>query len=281
MAHGVRDDPAVLELLGLRVDEAGGRGELTVGPSVLNSFGVLWGGCGLAAAIALGETVLGRAALWATVQYISPIGAAERLQLTLDVGNHGRGFTQAAVRGTVGDRLALLATGTFGGRLAAAPLVEDGQLVLAPTGVTPPDEAADDRSANARTGLRAQFHQRWAEHCEQPAAGRATLWLRPRRPVPASVALLAIMADLAPAALTAAVGADVAAVSLDNSIRVGPGVGGLSAGSGTGWILLDVQVEAFVRGVGQFNARMFDENGRLMATAGQSALVRSRPAAQS
>jgi len=39
-------------------------------------------------------------------------------------------------------------------------------------------------------------------------------------------------------------------------------------------VLLDTQVEAFTRGVAQINARAFDENGNLLAIAGQSTLVR-------
>jgi acyl-CoA thioesterase len=67
-------------------------------------------------------------------------------------------------------------------------------------------------------------------------------------------------------------------VSLDNSIRLGhdPGAG---RAAGSGWVLLDVQVETFVRGVAQLNARMFDQDGRLLATAGQSALVRRHSSA--
>ncbi|WP_397428721.1 hypothetical protein [Pseudofrankia sp. BMG5.37] len=41
-----------------------------------------------------------------------------------------------------------------------------------------------------------------------------------------------------------------------------------NSGPAGGWVLLDISVEAFVRGVAQLHARMFDEDGRLLATAG-------------
>src|SRR5262245_43211265 len=114
-------DVGAYRLLGLRVDSELGRGEVPVRPQVLNMSGTLCGGVGLAAAIALGERTLGRDVLWASVQYISPIRAGERLVLEVEAGRRGRVLTQAVVRGTVDGRPALLATGTFGDATAETP----------------------------------------------------------------------------------------------------------------------------------------------------------------
>jgi acyl-CoA thioesterase len=258
-----------------------------VGPDLLNSGGTLWGGCGLSAALAVGEEVLGRGALWATVQYISPIVAGERLELHLEIGRHGRGLSQAAVRGTVDGRPALLATGTFGGRDDARGNEFERQFVAPPDDVPAPDRCPDQAASrtppSTRTGLKAQIEQRWAlpvgpRMDGTPGVGRSAVWMRLRRPLPTSVVALALMADFAPAALSEALGVPTYGVSLDNSIRLGhdPGAGRTA---GSGWVLLDVQVETFVRGVAQLNARMFDQDGRLLATAGQSALVRRHSSA--
>jgi acyl-CoA thioesterase len=74
------------------------------------------------------------------------------------------------------------------------------------------------------------------------------------------------MADFAPAALTEALGEPTYGVSLDNSIR-------FAGMAQTEWILLDIQVEAVFRGVAQIAARMFSQDGQLLAIAGQSAMT--------
>jgi acyl-CoA thioesterase len=262
-------DRELRDFLGLSVDSDTGRGVLVVANHLLNGRGGLWGGCGLSAAIAMGESGLGRGCVWATVQYVAPIAGGERLDLVLDVGQHGRALSQAAVRGMVGDRLALLATGTFGGGRG-----EPMQFV-SPPDVPGPEDCAERRPPRAlpRAGLLSELEQRAPGRAGprplrgQPGTGRTVLWMRFRRGLPMSPGALAILADLAPSAIAEAVGDQVFGVSLDNSIRV-------ADASETEWVLLDVQVEAIIRGVAQINARMFDRAGRLLAIAGQSARIR-------
>jgi acyl-CoA thioesterase len=100
-----------------------------------------------------------------------------------------------------------------------------------------------------------------------------------REPVPLSVVTLAVLADFAPAGLSVALGAPTFGVSLDNSIRVSYDLAAQADSTGTAaqghpWVLLDVEVATIARGIAQLHARMFDENGRLLATAGQSAVAR-------
>ncbi|WP_083749629.1 acyl-CoA thioesterase domain-containing protein [Frankia sp. CcI49] len=289
---GVPRDLAAEKLLGLRVDPALGRGEVLVVPQLLNSIGALWGGVGLAAAIGLCEEVLGRRALWASVQYISPIRCGERLELSLHAGRRGRGLTQAAVRGTVEGRQTLLVTGTFGGRAGNGPTADladdfgrDLQLATAPVGVRTPAQCPEytvrPELPGSAAGLLERVEQRWAtpttpELAGTPGNARTMLWLRSRVPLPLSAVVLAVLADFAPVAIGHARGVPTYGVSLDNSIRLAhispdPGAGDDSSSP---WILLDVRVEALVRGVAQLYARMFGEDGRLLATAGQSTLMR-------
>jgi acyl-CoA thioesterase len=257
-------------MLELTLDHDAGTGSMVVGGKLLNGAGSLWGGCGLSAAIAVGERTLGRDCLWATVQYVSPIVVRERLDLALEVGRHGHGLSQAAVRGTVGGRLALLATGTFGGAGATTT-----QFVAAPTDVPAPQDCPErvlpQSLRHAQTGMLSQIEQRWAYLPEREldgtvGAGRTAIWVRTRHPMATSSAALAVLADLAPAALTEAVGEMAYGVSLDNSIRVASMVQ-------TDWVLLDVQVEAVLRDVAQLAARMFSQDGQLLAIAGQSAMT--------
>ncbi|WP_131747595.1 thioesterase family protein [Frankia sp. Cppng1_Ct_nod] len=261
------DTATAHRMLGLTVDASAAGGSLVVDQRLLNSGGTLWGGCGLAVAMTVGETVLDRSCLWATVQYISPITVGERLDLHLDVGQHGRSLSQASVRGTVDGRLALLAMGTFGGR------PDHGrQFTTAPEEIPPPQ----DCPARSTTGLGrpmqgmlSQIEQRWARPLDptpgsNPGSGHCMLWARLRQPLVTSSVSLAILADLAPAAVTMAVTEPVYTLSLDNSLRVG-------RITQSDWVLVDARVDAVTRNVAQVNARIFDQGGQLLAIASQSA----------
>ncbi|WP_322768407.1 acyl-CoA thioesterase domain-containing protein [Frankia sp. Cr1] len=266
----------LLGFLGLSVDAEAGGGSLVAGPHLLNSGRTLWGGCGLAAAIAVTESILDRGCVWATVQYVSPIQAGACLNLQLEVGQHGRSLSQVAVRGMINDRLALLATGTFGGPTDGGPTVDGGvQFAGPPDDVPgPPDcpprtHTSSGRSVAEAGGMLAQIEQRWARPPRStldgsPGSGRAILWARLNQPMVTSTASVAILADLAPAAVIDAVGRPVYTLSLDNSLRVG-------RLAQTDWMLVDAQVEAVIGGVAQVSARIFDENGQQIATADQSA----------
>ncbi|WP_322750155.1 MULTISPECIES: thioesterase family protein [unclassified Frankia] len=266
----------LLGFLGLSVDAEAGGGSLVVGPHLLNSGRTLWGGCGLAAAIAVTESILDRGCVWATVQYVSPIQAGACLNLQLEVGQHGRNLSQVAVRGMINGRLALLATGTFGGPTDGGPTVDGGvQFAGPPDDVPgPPDcpprtYTSSGRSVAEAGGMLARIEQRWARPPRStldgsPGSGRAILWARLNQPMVTSTASVAILADLAPAAVIDAVGRPVYTLSLDNSLRVG-------RLAQTDWMLVDAQVEAVIGGVAQISARIFDENGQLIATADQSA----------
>lgn len=61
---------------------------------------------------------------------------------------------------------------------------------------------------------------------------------------------------------------------------VGPADGDTVGLSDGGWILLDVTVESVIGDVAQLSARVFDPAGRLLAVAGQSAILRRFPRAE-
>jgi acyl-CoA thioesterase len=84
------------------------------------------------------------------------------------------------------------------------------------------------------------------------------------------VAALAVLADMAPSGITEALGRPTFGTSLDNSIRAAR----IPDPNGSGWVLMDITVEAIVGKVAQVSARMFDEDRRLLAVAGQSSRLR-------
>jgi acyl-CoA thioesterase II len=246
--------------------------------SLLNSAGTLWGGVGLSAFVAAAELTVERRCVWATVQYLAPIRAGGRLEMDIELGGQGIALTQANGRGTVDGQLVLLAIGTFGGD---GP--NDLQFSEAP--VIAPPERCPLRSMPAPWGggILRQIEQRtppgmaMPDPLGQPGSGRTMLWMRLRHgegdgagDVAHDVGSLAVLADLAPSGISEAIGRPTFGTSLDNSIRAAR----LPDAQASGWVLMDVTVEAVVGRVAQISARMFDEGGRLLAVAGQSARLR-------
>jgi acyl-CoA thioesterase len=278
---------SVVDLLGLHPDEsapslrpdgASLRWELTVNPKLLNSAGTLWGGVGLSAFVAAAERAVGRSCVWATVQYLTPIRDGEQLHMEIDIGGEGIALTQASGRGTVNGSPALLAIGTFGGD---GP--HDMQFSEAPD-IAPPQEC-ELRSMPPPWGggMLEQIEQRSLPgmalpHPDgRPGTGRTMLWMRLKdvdgQPVVADAGALAVLADLAPSGISEAIGRPTFGTSLDNSIRTAR----QPDPDGSGWVLMDITIEAVVGRVAQLGARMFDDRGRLLAVCGQSARLR-RPA---
>ncbi len=247
---------------------------MPVTPALLNSAGTLWGGVGLSAFVAAGELAAGRRCVWATVQYLAPIRVDTELRMQIDIGGQGIALTQASGRGTVDGQEALLAVGTFGGD---GP--NDVQFSEAPD-IPPPSECVE-RSMPAPWGggMLELIEQRTLPGMAMPnpegtfGTGRTMLWMRLRDDVVHEVGALAVLADLAPSGISEAVGKPTFGTSLDNSIRAAR----LPDPEGSGWVLMDITVEAVVGRVAQLSARMFDDQGRLLAVCGQSARLR-RPA---
>jgi acyl-CoA thioesterase len=101
--------------------------------------------------------------------------------------------------------------------------------------------------------------------------GRAAFWLRiPGGARVAGAADLALVGDTVPAAFASATGQPISGNSLDNTIRVGTLVW-------TEWVLVDVQVHALADGYGHGIAHLWAEDGTLLGTASQSAVVRTPP----
>lgn len=233
----------------------------------------LWGGCGLGAAVLVTEQASDRPCRWATVQYLRPIHPGSVLRLT-STARDGRSLTQAQVVGTVDGEQVLAGLVALGGGGT-----NDLQFVRPPDDVPPPEDCAP-RSMPLRVDpagtFLARFEQRWAQ---APRAlredgvrgtGRTRVWVRLVEPLPVDRPALAALADLAPSAISEALGEHAGGVSLDNTVRYGR-VGEVEPG---GWVLIDLTVEAVVADVAQLSARLFDTAGTLLAVAEQSAVVR-------
>jgi acyl-CoA thioesterase len=83
-----------------------------------------------------------------------------------------------------------------------------------------------------------------------------------------SAPALAVLGDYVPLGLGVTLSTEVSSNSLDNTIRVVKAVE-------TEWVLVDIFVDAVHNGFGHGIVHLWSEDGRLMATASQSALVRT------
>ncbi len=82
-----------------------------------------------------------------------------------------------------------------------------------------------------------------------------------------SAAALAIVGDYVPFGISQALGQRAGGNSLDNTLRI-------CSRTPTEWILADVRIHAVEHGFGHGLVHLWGEDGTLLATASQSAIVR-------
>ena len=233
----------------------------------------LFGGAGLAAGIAAAEAATGLPTIWAAAHYLSYARPGARLDLDVTVAARGRHIAQARVSARAGGDEILTVNLALGGRADGAA----SQWVTMPD-VPPPgdcpamtyDWVRRDDDANG------QFDQRPAAGrfggdrgdagCPSPD-GRAAMWVRRRDDRAPDRQTLAMMADFLPSGLGNALGRRTMGNSLDNTIR-------FAAPAATGWVLLDMRYHAARDGFAHARVHLFGTDGALLATAGQSLIVR-------
>ncbi|MCW2777763.1 MAG: hypothetical protein JWN17_1488 [Frankiales bacterium] len=251
-----------------------GAWDLPVTLDLCSGLRALWGGCGLGAAVEAAEQATGRACRWASVQYLRPIHPGQLLHLAV-ASRDGRSLSQVQVTGTVDGVQVLAGMAALGGAG-----VLDAQFVRPPDDVPPPQDCAPRTmplGVDPTGTFLARFEQRWAQAPRPlrtdgvPGTGRTRVWVRMVAPTPLGRATLAMLADLAPSAISESLGERAGGVSLDNTVRYAR-----EPATDDGWVLLDLTVEAVVADVAQLSGRLFDTAGTLLAVAEQSAVVRRR-----
>ncbi|MEN3975030.1 acyl-CoA thioesterase [Emcibacter sp. SYSU 3D8] len=257
------------EFLGLKPTHNPHRWILPVVDAVATPGNFLFGGCGLAAAISAMEQTCGRPAVWATAQYLSYARPPSIMDLDVIVPVSGKSSTQARVVGHVGDTEILTVNAALGSR----------DMELSGQWATPPDVARpDDCDPVPRWSKREGFidsrvelrvaRGRWGMHDDgTPGDGRAVLWARIPEGVEMTAPMLAVIADKMPAGFSGALGHRVGGNSLDNTIRI-------HQIRPTEWVLCDIQVHAVHAGYGHGRMHLWSDDGVLLATASQSAIMR-------
>ena len=253
--------------------EAGGDGRhwsVKVTPELCAAGAFLFGGCGLAAAVAAMEDATGRTTIWATAQYLAYAKPGELLDIDVTIAVSGHQMSQARATCRVGAQEILTVNAALGER----PLPVSGQFETMPAAPPPQDcpvrpmrfEPAG--TISARMDQRVVRYRGFDELDGVPTDGQTVLWMRlPDVIEGVDASTLAVLGDFVPLGIGQALGIRGGGNSLDNTLRVVNLVP-------TDWVLLDIRIHGVARGFGHGSVNMFAENGTLLAVASQSSIVR-------
>lgn len=236
----------------------------------------LFGGIGMAASVKAMEQTCRRPVIWATAQYLSFALPGTIVDLDVVVPVTGRLTSQANVLLHIDDRKVIAVQAALGAR---EDRLQDQWLEM--PRVAPPDHCeeanywrGDGTGLNARLEIRVahgRFHG--DRSISQRGDGRLIFWLRSREGQIVDASMLAIAADYVASAIAAATGLHAGGNSLDNTIRFGRIIP-------CEWIMCDVQIESLSYGIVHGRMHLFSPEGVLMASAGQSMILRVHPGAE-
>lgn len=249
------------EWLGLQPTHNPMRWYLPVTEGICSGLGTLFGGCGLGAAIEALERVTERPVVWACAQYINYTTPPSVVDLDIRIDASGRTTTQARVTGQVGDTTIFLVNASLGSRESE----EVGQWVTAPEVPKPTECPPRQLRFDPGNSIASRLDMRMA--IDEPGTGHTAFWVRMPEILEVSAAALAVLGDFVPMGLGMAVTSEINSNSLDNTIRV-------MNLPPTDWVLADVRIEAVARGFGHGHLYLWAEDGTLMGTASQSAMIR-------
>jgi acyl-CoA thioesterase II len=254
--------------LGLEATDDPLRFRLPVAPRLSTGGGFLFGGAGLAAATAALEVATGRPLVWASAQYLSYARPPSVLDIEVALAVTGRQISQARATGRVDDAEIFTVNAALGRR----PFEAAGSWAIRPDVPGPDDCPGRHLDPHHDDTIMSTIEMRLAEARQMddldgtPGDGRSAVWAR----VPdldISAVTLGVLGDWVPFGIGQALGARAGGNSLDNSLRVVDLVP-------TDWVLLDIRVHAVAHGFGHGLVHLWAEDGSLLATASQSAIVR-------
>lgn len=228
----------------------------------------MFGGVGLAAAIVAAERATGRETVWASAQFLSYARIGDVLDLNVEPLNAGRNVTQLRIVATDAGKPIIAVNAALGARDG----FPDDQWSMLPD-MPAPDACVprqlwpvQDAALMSRLDVRVSPGLRERDGVRSPD-GRMAMWMRAKDETPVDAALLAIFADFVPSGVAAAFGRPGGGNSLDNTVRILRIVP-------TEWVLCEVRVAGAARGFGHGAIYMYAQDGTLMATGSQSAILR-------
>jgi acyl-CoA thioesterase II len=279
-----------VEFLGLEATGEQGRHRFTVTERLARLDGRLYGGTAIAVSIAATEVATDRTPLWVTTQFVSTVGAGATVDVHTEVLAHGGRTSQVRVTATsaAGDTVfaslgaaARLRPDGLAGEFERQPVVDgpgDSEVWSSPMvgvaralGIEPP--ASLVAQGGEGFGLSMEIRQPVVHEHPDPGPGRLCIWVRRRDGVPVTPAIAAFLADMVPMSIVNALKVPAAGTSLDNTMRLGAFVE-------TEWILLDLRPHLAIGGYAHGIAHVWSQDGRLLATASQTAsMLQIDPAA--
>lgn len=258
-----------VEFLGLQPTHNPNRWILPISPGIATAGRFLFGGCGLAAAICALEGTTGRPVVWATGQYHAFAMVGEIMDIDVEVVAGGHFTTQARVVCRVADREILSVSAALGSR----PLEFSGQFTTMPRVPSPEESPVRvsrwevNDTVMERMDIRLAKGRQWEELDGTTVPdGRSAIWVR-LKGAKVNSAILAVIGDYVPYGIAQAMGRWTRSNSLDNTLRVINVVE-------TEWILADIRVHGVRGGFGHGLVHLWSQDGTLMATASQTAIVR-------
>ncbi len=223
----------------------------------------LFGGVGLASAVAALEGSTNRPVVWATAQYLSYANPGAMLDIDVRTPVVGNNITQARVVGHVGEREIFTVNAALGQR----DNFRNEQFAVMPTVPAPEDCDPVELPHRNPDGLHGRFEHRGIPRSAGQDEGHSRQWIRLREPHQMSAGLLAVIADYVPAGIRSALSKPAGANSLDNTLRV-------IDVQPCEWVLCDTQIFAVANGFVHGRMHIFSADGHLLATASQSGILR-------
>jgi len=262
---------AIREFLALEPTDDPLHWRVEVQPRTLTHAGAMHGGALLAIAVEALEGALDRPLVWATAQYLHHVGPTGVIDVVITPEIEGRNITQARAALRVGDVELLLTTAALGSR----PFPHGGRGAEMPD-VPSPDASrpwigplAEGEQILDHYEIRFARGRMIGELDGTAGPGHAALWCRASADGPrvTSVGDLALVGDMLMPSLSGALGVPAAGNSLDNTVRV-------VERATTEWVLLDVTVDASAGGFAHAGARLWTEDGTLLAIVSQTLVLR-------
>lgn len=260
----------VREFLGLQATHNPHRWFLPITRGISTRGGFLFGGCGLAAAVAALEVTSERPLVWATAQYLDYARPPSYLDIDVIIPVAGKRTTQARALGHVHDREILTVNAALGERALGVVAQWEQRPEVPPPSDCPVAPTWDESigTIDSRFEVRVARGRYGAElDGTLSPDGRSALWIRIPSRVAMSAGLLAIIADWMPSGIGQALGRWAGGNSLDNTIRI------LSLVPSE-WVLCDTRIHGIQRGFGHGVIHLWAEDGTLLATGSQSTIVR-------
>jgi acyl-CoA thioesterase len=236
---------------------------LPVTAGLVSGAGALFGGCAMAAALAVVRELAPshQPPVWASAHFGSLAQLGTTVALDARLIASGRTITHLEIVGRVEERESFTVRAAAGDR----PVVHvEGQWVTAPQ-VAPPEQCAPfDHPVHADTWA-ARFE--WRLAAVTGDAPSSAWWVRPRQDDDPADALVTapVLVDYVTYAVGRALGVPMGGLSIDNVVR-------LHQPALADWLLLEVRPEAIAGGFGFGTARLF-AGDTLVATGTQTIVV--------